>query len=82
MSMLCPPTSLQLRGQVPLRGTEMRMLSPSCESGDLTRTPASPGHSPAPYHLSSLHAPFMGQAWAPPVDLLAVGLGGEAMALE
>lgn len=82
MSMLFPPTLLQLRGQVQPRGTEMRMLSPSWESGDPTRTPASRGHSPVPYPLFSLRAPFMGQAWAPAVDLLAVGLGGEAMTLE
>lgn len=41
MSMLCPPTSLQLRGQMPPPGTEIRMLSPSRESGHLTRTLAS-----------------------------------------
>lgn len=78
----CPPTLLQLRGQVPPHDTEMRMLSPSRESGDLSRTPASQGHSPVPYPLFSLCAPFMGQAWAPAVHLPSVGLGGKTVALE
>lgn len=78
----CVATLLQLRGQVPRHGTEIRMLSPSWESGSITRTPASQSHSPPLYPLSSLHAPFMGQAWTPAVDVPALGLGGEAMALD